>query len=66
MVRLHRVCVTMHVPVAQILTRDRRFLFQNYGNPKPNTTFLNLTCGNAQGGAKAMCEDIAQRYKAGR
>jgi hypothetical protein len=32
----------------------------------PNTTFLNLTCSNAQGGAKAMCEDIAQRYKAGR
>jgi hypothetical protein len=23
----------MHVPVAQILTRDRRFLFQNCGNP---------------------------------
>jgi hypothetical protein len=34
MVRLHRVCVAMHVPVAQILTRDRRFLFQNCGNPK--------------------------------
>ena len=32
----------------------------------PNTTFLDLTCSNAQGSAKAMCEDIAQRYKAGR
>ena len=32
----------------------------------PNTTLLNLTCSNAQGGAKAMCEDIAQRYKTGR
>ena len=32
----------------------------------PNTTFLDLTCSNAQGGAKAMCEDIAQPYKAGR
>jgi hypothetical protein len=31
-----------------------------------NTTLLNLTCSNAQGGAKALCEDIAQRYKAGR
>src|SRR6266436_4107292 len=33
MVRSYRVCVAMHVPVAQILTRDRRFLFQNCGNP---------------------------------
>ena len=33
MVRSHRVCVAMHVPVAQILTTDRRFLFQNCGNP---------------------------------
>ena len=34
MVRSHRVCVAMHVPVAQILTTDRRFLFQNCGNPR--------------------------------
>ena len=33
MVRSHRVGVAMHVPVAQILTTDRRFLFQNCGNP---------------------------------
>jgi hypothetical protein len=32
----------------------------------PNTTLLNLTCSAVQGGAKAMCEDIAERYKAGR
>jgi hypothetical protein len=32
----------------------------------PNTTLLNLTCSATQGGAKAMCENIAQRYKAGR
>ena len=35
MVRSHRVCVAMHVPVAQIFTTDRRFLLQNYGNPQP-------------------------------
>jgi hypothetical protein len=29
-------------------------------------TFLNLTCSNAHGGAKAMCNDIAQRYQTGR
>ena len=28
--------------------------------------FLNLTCSDAQGGAKAMCDDIAQRYQTGR
>jgi IS1 family transposase len=33
MLRAHRVCVAMHVPVAQILTTDRRFLLQNCGNP---------------------------------
>jgi hypothetical protein len=33
MVRSHRVCVAMHVPVAQILTTERRFLLQNCGNP---------------------------------
>jgi hypothetical protein len=32
----------------------------------PNTTLLGLSCIARQGGAKAMCEDIAQRYKAGR
>jgi hypothetical protein len=32
----------------------------------PNTTLLNLTYSATQGGAKAMCENIAQRYKAGR
>ena len=32
----------------------------------PNTTLLDLSCIAIQGGAKAMCEDIAQRYKAGR
>ena len=32
----------------------------------PNTTLLGLSCIAIQGGAKAMCEDIAQRYKAGR
>jgi hypothetical protein len=32
----------------------------------PNTTLLNLTCSSTQGGAKAMCDDITQRYKAGR
>jgi hypothetical protein len=29
-------------------------------------TFLNLTCSNAHGGAKARCNDIAQRYQTGR
>ena len=33
MVRSHKVCVAMHVPVAQIFTTERRFLLQNYGNP---------------------------------
>jgi hypothetical protein len=33
MVRSHRVSVAMHVPVAQILTTERRFLLQNCGNP---------------------------------
>jgi hypothetical protein len=28
-------------------------------------TFLNLTCSNAHGGAKAMCNAIAQRYQTG-
>ena len=32
----------------------------------PNTTLLNLTCSSTPGGAKAMCDDITQRYKAGR
>jgi hypothetical protein len=32
----------------------------------PNTTLLDLSCIAIQGGAKAMCEDIAQRYKTGR
>jgi len=34
MVRSHRMCVVMYVPVAQTLTTDRRFLLQNCGNPK--------------------------------
>jgi hypothetical protein len=29
-------------------------------------TFLDLTCSNAHGGARAMCNDIAQRYQTGR
>src|SRR5262245_66514393 len=33
MVRSHRMCVVMYVPVAQTLTTDRRFLLQNCGNP---------------------------------
>jgi len=33
MVRSHRMSVAMHVPVAQILTTERRFLLQNCGNP---------------------------------
>ena len=32
----------------------------------PNTTFLDLTCNSLEGGAKAMCDDIAQRYQTGR
>src|SRR5215510_3491884 len=36
-VRSHRMCVVMYVPVAQTLTTDRRFLLQNCWNPfKPN------------------------------
>jgi hypothetical protein len=49
MVRLHRVCVAMHVPVAQILTRDRRFLFQNCGNPNINGVHQAYTTGAAHG-----------------
>ena len=33
MVRSHRMCVAMYVPVAQTLPTDRRFLLQNCGNP---------------------------------
>ena len=32
----------------------------------PNTTVFDLTCNHLEGGAKAMCEDIAQRYQTGR
>jgi len=32
----------------------------------PNTTWLDLTCTKLEGGAKAMCDDIAQRYQTGR
>jgi hypothetical protein len=32
----------------------------------PNPTFLDLTCNSLEGGAKAMCDDIAQRYQTGR
>ena len=32
----------------------------------PNTTCLDLTCNSLEGGAKAMCDDIAQRYQTGR
>jgi hypothetical protein len=33
MVRSHMGCVAMHVPVAHILTTERRFLLQNCGDP---------------------------------
>jgi hypothetical protein len=42
---------------------DGRILQVTQGTP--NTTLLDLLCIARQGGAKAMCEDIAQRYKAG-
>ena len=45
MVRLHRVCVAMHVPVAQILTRDRRFLFHYCGNPSQASEERTITIG---------------------
>ena len=48
MVRSHRVSVAMHVPVAQILTTERRFLLQNCGNPG----FANSISG--------FCETIMQ------
>jgi len=32
----------------------------------PNTTLLDLTCNSLEGGAKAMCADIVQRYQTGR
>jgi hypothetical protein len=35
-----------------------------YGTP--TQTLLNLSCSNTQDSAKAMCDDIAQRYKTGR
>jgi hypothetical protein len=34
--------------------------------PTVDMTFLNLTCSDAHGGARAMCNDIAQRYQTGR
>jgi len=33
------------------------------GHGAPHPLLLQLTCGNIQRGAKAMCEDIAERYK---
>jgi len=35
------------------------------GQGAPHPLLLQLTCGNIQRGAKAMCEDIAERYKSG-
>ena len=32
----------------------------------PNTTVFDLTCNHLEGGAKAMCGDIARRYQTGR
>ena len=32
----------------------------------PTQTVLDLSCINTQDSAKAMCDDIAQRYKTGR
>ena len=44
----------------------RRLQVVPTGQGTPNTTFLDLTCNSLEGGAKAMCDDIAQRYQTGR
>jgi hypothetical protein len=50
-------------PIMMAEWPDGRILQVTQGTP--NTTLLDLLCIARQGGAKAMCEDIAQRYKAG-
>ena len=47
MVRSHRMSVAMHVPVAQILTTERRFLLQNCGNPFKEFATLTVSVDKA-------------------
>ena len=44
----------------------RRLQVVPTGQGTPNTPWLDLTCNSLEGGAKAMCDDIAQRYQTGR
>jgi hypothetical protein len=52
--------------VVAVWQDGRRLQVVPTGQGTPNTTVFDLTCNHLEGGAKAMCEDIAQRYQTGR
>jgi len=62
----HLQTATSELSVVAVWQDGRRLQVVPMVQGTPNTTVFDLTCNHIEGGAKAMCEDIARRYQTGR